>query len=426
MPTATPHVGVRTFLDRVEKQPFIIADMSTIGGAFTPGTGLDRAKFPVGVPVHFTTDDADMVAAAGTGTLRETIDAITAEGVTASIVAVVPDILANDTVEQTIGKLAGSSGSKTGVWALVDAQAETGAVPDILIAPGYTSQRIASSANPVATAFDGVCEKLGTAMAVCQTPTTNKTAAVEWAADFAETLNIIAVGQAARVSVNGSPVTRDIAPSIAASIVALDKQLGGPYWNPGNRALKGILGPNRAVGFTIDDPDCEANFLIQRGVNSIVQIEKNRTSRATNAPQGKTFWGFFNTSNDPLWRMINVVRTRKAVREVIPRTMVKYIGKNLGAHLGITMLNALEDFLGELKAGREPAILGGQVRWDRTLNSNSTLRTGGFVISLDFEETPALVDLQVRTGRYEQAFNILADEIMAAAKSYGVTGSLAA
>ncbi len=425
MPATTPNVGVRTFLDRVDKVPFLIADMSTIGGVFTPGTGLDRSKFPVDTPVHFTTDDAEMVAAAGSGTLKQAIEACNAMGVVCSIVATVPDILVADTAEQQMSKMVGSSTARSGAWSMLSAQAETGAVPDILIAPNYAHLRPSNAANPIVTAFDAISEQLITPIVVAGTPSADKTVAVEWAADFAESINIVACAQGARVSVDGSPVIRDVAPYIAALLAKTDKALGGPYFSPGNQPLTGILGPSRAVSLNISDPDCEANWLLQRGVNSIVQLEKNRTSRSINAPQGKQFWGFFNTSNDPLWRLINVVRTRKAVREVIPRTLVKYIGKNIGAHLAVTLRNSVVDFLGELASLPEPVILPGfDVRWSRDLNSNAVLRVGGLVFSANFEESPALVDLQIYTGRRESSFDILASEIQAAMAQYNVTGVL--
>jgi uncharacterized protein len=425
MPATTPHTGVRTFLDRIEKQPFIIADMSTIGGAFT-APQCDRLKFPIDRPVHFTTDDTEMVAAIGaSGTLRETVDAITAEGVVASVVAVVPDMTGAATIEAQMAKIVGSQSGRTGLWALLDAQAETGAVPDILIAPGYTSQRLASAANPAATALDAICELLLTAVAICDTPSTNKTDAIEWAADFTGSLNIIACAQGVRVyTAGGAIVTRPSSPHLAALMVKTDKEAGGPWRNPGNQDLKGILGPNRAANFSITDPDCETNFMIQRGVNSLVQITKNRTSRSGNSPQGKTFWGFFNTSDDPLWRAINVVRTRKAIREVIPRTLVKYAGRNLGAHLVTTIAQALQDFLDELKALPEAPILGGNVSWPKNLNSNATLRVGGLVFRADWEEAPPVTDIQVYTGRYEKAFDILRSEVEAAMRAYNVTGQI--
>jgi len=119
------------------------------------------------------------------------------------------------------------------------------------------------------------------------------------------------------------------------------------------------------------------------------------------------------------------VRTRKAIREVIPRTLVRYIGKNVGAHLAVTIRQSVLDFLGELAALPEPAILPGyEVRWDRDLNSNAVLRVGGLVFNAYWEESPALVDLQLYTGRREASFDILASEIQAAMAQYNVQGVL--
>lgn len=425
MPATTTNVGVRTFLNTTDIAPAIIADMSSIGGVFTPGTGIDRGKFPVDTPVHFTTDDAEMVAAAGSGTLKNTIEACTEMGVVASVVAVVPDLLVADTADQQMAKMVGSASSKSGSWALQSAQDECGVVPDILIAPDYAHLRPGNSANPIVTAFDAISDRLITPVVVTDTPSANKTVAAEHAADFAETMNVIAVAQGARVSVNGLPINRAAAPYVAALIVKTDKLMGGPYYSPGNQTLTGILGPSRAVSLNISDPDCEANWLLQRGVNCIVQLEKNRTARSVNAPQGKTFWGFFNTSSDPLWRMINVVRTRKAIREVIPRTLAGYIGKNIGAHLAVVLRQSVLDFLSELASLPEPAILPGyDVTWDRALNSNAVMRVGGLVFNASWEESPALVDLQVYTGRRAASFDILASEIQAAMAQYGVSGVL--
>jgi phage tail sheath protein FI len=424
MPATTPNVGVRTFLDRTDKVPFLIADMSTIGGVFTPGTGIDRSKFPVDTPVHFTTSDTEMTEAAGTGTLKQLIEACNYTGIVASIVANVPDLLVGDTDDQKMAKMVGDSVAKTGAWAMLDAQAETGVVPDLLIAPDFAHLRPDNTANPIVSAFDAICERLITPVVIADTPSANKTVAAEWAADWADTLNVICCGQGVRVSEAGLPVTRASAPYIAALMAKTDKQMGGPYYNPGNQPL-GILGPSRAVECNYTDPDSEHNWLLQRGVNTIVQLEKNRTSRSVNSPQGKMFWGFFNTSNDPLWRLINVVRTRKAIREVIPRTLVRYLGQNIGTHLVVALRQSVLDFLGELSRLPEPAILPGfDVIWDRDQNSNAVMRVGGLVFNAYWEESPALVDLQIYTGRRERSFDILASDIQAAMAQYNVSGSL--
>lgn len=428
MPATTPHVGVRAYFDRLGTAPFLIADMSTIGGAFTGANDTVAAKFPLNVPVHFTTDDLEMTTALGaTGTLRHTIDAIISEGIIASVVAV--RVAEGANIEATMANIVGSASARTGLYALLDAKGETGVEPDILIAPGYTSQRLGSAANPAATALDAICDRITTAVAVCDTPSANKTVAVEWAADFAGTLNVIAIGQAVRVSVDGTPVVRPASPHIAAQIVRTDKEKGAPYYNPGHspgqRALKGILGPDRAVTWRVNDPDCEANYLIQRGVNSLVQVEQNRTFRRVNSPQGKDFWGFFNTSSDPKWRAINMVRTRKAVLEVIPRTLVQYIGRNLGAHLITTIGSSIEAFLAELYGLPEPAILPGwKVLWPRELNTNGVLAVGGSAFRVQFQEAPPLVDLQIFTEPHEASFDILASQIEAAMRTFNVAGQL--
>lgn len=429
MTVTTPHVGVRTFLDATnDTAPFMIADMSTIGGAFEPAADVDRDYFPPDTPVSFTTDDTAAIAACGTtGTLRQTIDACTQEGIVATMVAtVVDDFPQNADIDAKMARIVGSASNKTGLYSLLEAQGETGVAPDILIAPGYTSQRLGNAANPAATAIDALCERIMTAVGVCDTPSTTKEDSVEWSADFTTTMNLIAIAQAVRVSVGGVPIVRPASPSIAALIAKTDKAMGAPYYNPGNRNLTGILGPSRSVGFSISDPDSEANYLIQRGVNSLVQLTSDRTSRRSNSPQGKTFWGFFNTSSDPLWRAINVVRTRKAVREVIPRTLVKYVGRNLGAHIAILLLQSLQDFMSELMSLPTPAILpGSDVIWDRALNDNNTLRTGGFIVNLNFEEAPPITDIQVYTGRRAASFNILAAEIQKAMTASGITGQIA-
>lgn len=428
MTTATPHVGVRTFLDQTAAQPLNIADLSSIGIVAEPDATIDRDVFGPDQPVAFTTDSTDHVTAAGTGSFKRTLDAIAASGIVATVVATVPADFANNAdASAKMARMVGSAASHTGAYALFTAEAETGVVPDLLIGPGYTSQRLGNAANPLATAFDAIADRLITPIAVCQVPSTTKEDAVAWAADFEDSLNVVAIAQAARVLDGSSVVNRDIAPFVASLIAATDKDLGGPYYSPGNRELVGILGPSRSVGFSISDPDSEANYLLQRGVNSVVQLVANRTRRPANGPAGKIFWGFFNTSADVNWRMINVVRTRKAVREVIPRTLAKYVGKNLGAHVSVLLLQGLADFLSELKSLPVPAILpASQVRWDPKLNDNATLRSGGFVIDLKFEEAPAITDIQVYTGRYEAAFTVLASEIQAAMAQAGVTGAIAA
>ncbi len=497
MPANTPNVGVRALFNPTDTASVMIANMSTIGGVFTPGTDIDRSYFPHDTPVAFRTDNALALTACGTtGTLAQTVNQIIEAGITATIVAVVPDILVGDTAIEQMAKMVGVPSAWTGAWALTKAAQETGIRPGILIAPGFTSQRpfgvtgatlsgasgtgegatitfsptgatgtvalvdgefavtitnpgnyatgtpitatlsgcgsgatatveAGAYPNPVIAAFDAICNKLGITVAIGDAPSANYEAALQWCGDWSTSMNIIANAQGVAYSVGGEPVVFDSAASIAARIVATDQAYGAPYYNPGNQALVGILGPSRSVEFNPGDPSCEANTLLQGGCNCVVNLNTNAISLAGSGPSGKTFWGFLNTYSDPNWRMINVIRTRKAIIDALPRALLKYIGQNLGPALATVIVQSISAFLSELAALPVPAVLpGSNVYYDPTLNDSAGLRVGGLVIDANWAETPALLDLQLYTASNPKSFTILSSDIQAALTQAGVQGTL--
>lgn len=426
MPANTPNVGVRTLFNPTNTTAVTIANMSAIGGVFTPGQGIDRSFFPPDTPVLFRTSNAAALTAIGndpTSTLYQAVNQIIGAGVDATVIASVPDILTNDTSDQVMAKMVGVPSSWSGAWALTKAQQECGLRPGILIGPQFVATRVGNQKNPLATAFDAICDKLGITVAVCDTPSANAAAAMTWAADFSTSMNIIATGQGASISVGGTPTVFDSAPSIAALIVAYDQAMGAPYYNPGNHAMPGILGPSRSVEFNPSDPSCEANTMLQAGVNCIVNTAINRIS--SSGPTGNTFWGFLNTYNDPDWRMINVIRTRKAILDALPTALLKYTGQNLGVALVTVIVQSIQMFLNELVRLPVPALLpGATVTYDPNLNDAEGLRVGGLVIDANWAETPALLDLQIYTGGQPSSFTILSDQIQAALTQAGVSGTL--
>lgn len=425
MTANTPNVGVRTLFNPTSTVDVMIANMSCGGGVFTPGVGIDRTYFPPDTPIAFRTDDATALAALGdqTSTLTQTVNQIIGAGVTATLVASVPDILTTDTADQQMAKMVGVGSSWSGAYALLKAQQETGIRPGLLIAPGFVSNRVGNQSNPVATAFDGICDKLGIAMAICDAPSSSAAAAMTWAADFSASMNIIATGQGAAYSVGGEPVVFDSAAAILAAIIANDMAYGAPYYNPGNHEMPGILGPSRSVEFNPSDPSCEVNTMLQAGVNSIVNLATNRIS--SGGPSGKVFWGFLNTYNDPNWRMINVIRTRKAILDALPRALLQYTGQNLGVALVTVIVQSIQMFLNELISLPVPALLpGATVTYDPNLNDAESVRVGGLVIDANWAETPALLDLQIYTGGQPSSFTILNSEIQAALTQANVSGTL--
>ena len=106
MPANTPNVGVRALFDPTDTASVLITNMSTIGGVFTPATDIDRSYFPPDTPVAFRTDDSAALTAIGTsGTLAQTVNQIVGAGLTATVTAVVPNILTADTADQKMAKM---------------------------------------------------------------------------------------------------------------------------------------------------------------------------------------------------------------------------------------------------------------------------------------------------------------------------------
>lgn len=100
--------------------------------------------FPLGVAVRFNSNDATRLALADIDSLF--IDAV--EGINAQLAPlqvaaqlVVTRVEEGDTVAETIANIIGSSVDGTGIHSFVNAGADLGVYPRLIIAPGYTTQQ---------------------------------------------------------------------------------------------------------------------------------------------------------------------------------------------------------------------------------------------------------------------------------------------
>ena len=148
---------------RWHHRPVDPAKMTTIAVIGTAGDGVDNALWPLNEPRHVFTDEADKIARLGAGgTLRDAFDAITDQGIIASVI--VNRIEEGGSFEKTLSNVIGSAASKTGVHVFKYAQGELGIEPNILVAPGFTSQRPGDAANPVVAEMLPICDRLRAVM----------------------------------------------------------------------------------------------------------------------------------------------------------------------------------------------------------------------------------------------------------------------
>ncbi len=403
MSGTTPNVGVRVFSDLSPTTAVISARQSY--GALcmpVPGAPLDM---PLDEPFLVDLSKPEEIARFPAGTLaRDALNQIASEGIVTDIIFV--QVAANADPEAQISLVAGSAGANTGVHALASSKTHVGLEPSFILAPGFTALRPDDVANPAVAAIDVVCDQIIDCMGIVDTPETSRTAAIEYAADFAASYNIIACYPSVIWNNGTANVTRPMSPHVLAAHLRRDAEVGNPFKAAWNRPMKGVLGLSQDVTYRDGDTTHDANVLNQGGV--VTAIERN------------LLWGPYTTATDPTtigYRSIKRIRTRRAVEKALLRAVRKFAAADLGPHTVTLVYRSVADFCAELVS--LSALIDYELIWDRSINTNALLRDGGLRVKLRFEETPDLTDLQIYSEPQPEAFDILAGRIGQALAALG-------
>ncbi len=145
--------GIETIERNDGPRPVPTIDTGVIGLVYTAPLA-DASLYPLNTPVLFKGFESPPVLGAG-GTGQDTINAILEQAtrVSQGVVGVrVEDDADYDTVMHNI---IGSPSAKTGMWAFLKAETETGKRPRLLIAPGYTSKRPTDGVGSLALTAGG-------------------------------------------------------------------------------------------------------------------------------------------------------------------------------------------------------------------------------------------------------------------------------
>ncbi|WP_279480239.1 phage tail sheath family protein [Aureimonas sp. SK2] len=408
MSNTTDHVGVRVFSDLRNTTVALDVRDSTAIGMSLPLPNIaagNEAAFPVGQCVRLSMDDPVQLAKLGPGIAYDTVRTMLMEGIVTDI-AFVRAATKSDPEEQ-LGAVAGDAALRTGVWGLLNAKADIGIEPGIIIEPGFTSQRPGNAKNPVALAMSAVSDIIIDCLGIVDTPDTNREAAAAYASDFAAVYNLVAMYPKAQVFLDGSYVTRPASPIVAAMTVKRDKAVGNPYKAAWNRASLALGGLSQRVTYHDGRTDGDANFLNFRGVGTF--IENN------------LLWAPFTTATDPTtvgYRSIKRIRTRRAIEKSFIRQLRAYNSEDLGPHLVTLLFRTLDEALAAPQSVGA-IIQGSEVIFDRKLNQDGSLRKGALKLKLRFEETPDLIDLGLYTEPQPEAYDVLTGQIRTAIESLG-------
>lgn len=146
------HHGARVIERDIGYRPIETTDTSTIGLIYT-APDADPDLYPLNVPKLFL-GDRDVTAqlgAAGTG--KDAFDGIYDQGVAPAIVGI--RVAQGQTIDQTLTNMIGDYALRSGVHALYAARNAVFKTPKILIAPGFSQQRVTGGITQVVIGSGG-------------------------------------------------------------------------------------------------------------------------------------------------------------------------------------------------------------------------------------------------------------------------------
>jgi phage tail sheath protein FI len=331
----------------------------------------DAAAFPLNRPVLVTDAESAIGKAGATGTLANTLRAISDQVRTPIVVVRVEDnatpaTLAANVVGTTLG-----NGQKTGLQALTAAQAQLGVSPRIIGTPGLDSAAVTAALVVVA-------KKLR-ARAYAAALGADVAAAVAYRAGYSARELMLIYPEVIGTKVDG---TTGVVPATAYALglrARIDQEQGF-HRVISNVPVEGIVGLARDIQFDIQDGSTEAGVLNAADVTAVVRTDT-----------GFRFWGSRTCSNDPLFAFESATATAQVLADTIGQGLIWAIDKPLRPSLAKDIVETINGKLREMKSAG--LILGGQASFSIDKNPTASLQAGKLAIDYDYTPVPPLEQL---------------------------------
>ncbi len=349
-------------------------------GLVVTAPDASAAVFPLNVPVLVGAPTsamtiADAIAAAGAaGTMKASLQAI-ADQVRAPvvIVRVAPGANGADTDTAVIGT--DVNGAKTGMQALLAAEAQVKYRPRIIGAPGLDTK-------PVATALAAVAKKLR-GMAYAKAIGADRGAVITYRSGFEQReLMLIWPDFTAPYGADGANVPSSAVASALGLRAQID-QTQGFHKTLSNVPVVGVTGLTKDIQFDLQDEDADANILNAAGVTTLVRM--NGELR---------FWG--NRTCAAIggdFSFESATRTAQVLADSIVAGMIWALDKPLLPSLARDIVEQINEAFRKLKRGG--FILGAEAWFDRTKNTTDQLKGGKLTISYRYTPVPPLENLML-------------------------------
>ncbi|WP_421780712.1 phage tail sheath subtilisin-like domain-containing protein [Kiloniella litopenaei] len=369
---------------------------SSVIGVIGTAPDADASVFPLNKPVLLINEPTKAGLLGATGTLKDAMEAIYAQ-VGAVVVVVRVEEGADEAA--TLTNIVGDETQKSGVHAFKAAETQLKVTPRILIAPGFTSQRPASAANPVISALTGIAREMRSVI-FADGPTASYADAITHASDWgSDRVFIIAPGVKAWDRETNAPMVRPASAYAAGTQAWIDNNKGF-WWSPSNHILQGVVGTSRPISFGLSDKNTEANLMNENKIATVIHKD------------GYRLWGNRTTATDPLWAFLAVRRTADLVYDSIENAMLWAMDRPFSAQLLLDIVGTVNAYLRQLKA--VGAILGGEAWIDPELNTKENFQAGKLYVDFDIEPAAPMEHLTFRAHRNGDYYEELVIEVQKA------------
>ncbi|EMF2234047.1 phage tail sheath protein [Salmonella enterica] len=376
------HHGARVLELNDGTRPIQTINTSIIGMVCT-SSDADKTLFPADKPVLLTDVQGKLGKAGNKGTLAPALQAIADQGNPAVVVVRVDEATAASgatTEANIIGKVT-SDGQRTGLKALLSAEAELNVKPRILGVPGLDTQAVTNELVITAQKLRGFAY----ARAVAST----KEDAVKYRGNFGQRELMLLWPEMTRQDVvakkpgDASTVARAL--GLRAKI---DNDTG---WHKtlSNVPVNGVDGLSASVYWDLQQTGTDADYLNENCVTTV--IRKN----------GFRFWGSRTCSSDPLFPYENYTRTAQVLADTIADAHMWAVDGTLNPQLAKDIVEGVRAKFRQLKT--LGYLIDGDCWYDDSVNTADTLKSGQLLIDYDYTPVPPLENLLFRqriTDRY--------------------------
>lgn len=407
---AEPTFGLSINQEADEPRAVAGADMSVVAFVGT-APAADAAKFPYDTEVEIRSGDVAALTALGaTGTLPDAVAAVHAQlgefQVGARIIVV--RVEAEETDAETIANIIADG---KGLDVLTRCPTSLGLTPRLIGVPGFTHQRVAPAANAVCAALPPILNTL-LAQAVVDGPNTTDADDKAWRQTISHK-RIIPVTGGVKVMQGADPVAAPLAPRVIGLAVALDHANGGiPSASWANRPIQGIVGPARAIPFSLLDGSTPGQDLLAHQIGILVRGEAGVDGSI--ADGGFVFIGTDNAGDDVTWRQYHQVRIRDWIHLYFIRAHRFYLGRSKVVQGVVkSVMDTMKFRLRDLQS--DGHILGFKVEFRADQNQPDDLRLGRITIRFAAEEAPVLTHIGLQSVRMREALDDLLESLTGSA-----------